>query len=73
MNKFGEIDRQEAVGLLGDQLHRQVVDLVRGDQGRHARRSDADWLGSNCGASCFKTLSTFHTTASALKDEPCGI
>src|SRR5882757_11266651 len=28
------------------------------------------WLGSNCGASCFKTLSTFHTTASALNGEP---
>src|ERR1700751_742651 len=25
------------------------------------------WLGSNCGASCFSTLSTFQTTASALK------
>jgi len=28
------------------------------------------WLGSNCGASCFSTLSTFHTTASALNAEP---
>jgi len=28
------------------------------------------WLGSNCGASCFSTFSTFHTTASALNGEP---
>ena len=28
------------------------------------------WLGSNCGASCFKTFSTFHTTASALNGVP---
>src|ERR1700733_6215888 len=28
------------------------------------------WLGSNCGASCLSTLSTFQTTASALNGEP---
>ncbi|MGY3404500.1 hypothetical protein ACVWZV_000613 [Bradyrhizobium sp. GM5.1] len=28
------------------------------------------WLASNCGASCFSTFSTFHTTASALNGEP---
>src|SRR5882757_544086 len=28
------------------------------------------WLGSNCGASCFRTFSTFQTTASALNGEP---
>src|SRR6476660_9517553 len=28
------------------------------------------WLGSNCGASLFRTFSTFHTTASALNGEP---
>src|SRR6059058_3711810 len=28
------------------------------------------WLGSNWGASCFRTFSTFHATASALKGEP---
>ena len=28
------------------------------------------WLGSKCGASCFSTFSTFHTTASALNAEP---
>src|SRR3954468_22023438 len=28
------------------------------------------WLGSNCGASLFRTFPTFHTTASALKGEP---
>ena len=28
------------------------------------------WLGSNCGASCFSTFSTFQTTASALKGDP---
>ena len=28
------------------------------------------WLASNCGASCFSTLSTFQTTASALNGEP---
>ena len=28
------------------------------------------WLGSNCGASCFSTFSTFQTTASALNGEP---
>src|SRR5882757_4788394 len=28
------------------------------------------WLASNCGASCLSTLSTFHTTASALNGEP---
>src|SRR5690348_16129728 len=28
------------------------------------------WLGSNCGASCFRTFSTFHTTASALNGAP---
>lgn len=28
------------------------------------------WLASNCGASSLSTLSTFHTTASALKGDP---
>src|SRR2546430_9222010 len=28
------------------------------------------WLASNCGASCFRTFSTFQTTASALNGEP---
>src|ERR1700709_2465643 len=28
------------------------------------------WLGSNCTASCLRTLSTFQTTASALNGEP---
>src|SRR6202043_4273816 len=28
------------------------------------------WLGSNCGASCFSTFSTFQTTASALNGQP---
>ncbi|MGY4316526.1 hypothetical protein ACVWW1_005853 [Bradyrhizobium sp. JR3.5] len=28
------------------------------------------WLASYCGASCFSTLSTFQTTASALNGEP---
>src|SRR6266436_5014773 len=28
------------------------------------------WLGSNCGASCLRTLSTFQTTASALNGAP---
>src|SRR6202795_2888830 len=28
------------------------------------------WLGSNCGASCLRTFSTFQTTASALEGEP---
>src|SRR6201985_3620406 len=28
------------------------------------------WLASNCTASLFSTLSTFHTTASALNGEP---
>ncbi len=28
------------------------------------------WLGSNCGASCLRTFSTFQTTASALNGEP---
>src|SRR5258707_4333872 len=28
------------------------------------------WLGSNCGASCLSTFSTFQTTASALNGEP---
>ena len=28
------------------------------------------WLASKCGASCFSTFSTFHTTASALNGEP---
>jgi hypothetical protein len=28
------------------------------------------WLASYCGASCLSTLSTFHTTASALNGEP---
>ena len=28
------------------------------------------WLGSNCGASCFRTFSTFQIAASALNGEP---
>src|SRR5262245_26443896 len=28
------------------------------------------WLTSKCGASCFSTFSTFHTTASASKSDP---
>ena len=40
--QIGEIDRQEAVRLLGGQFHRHVVDLARRGQGRHARCGDAD-------------------------------
>ena len=43
--QIGEIDRQEAVRLLGGQFHRHVVDLARRGQRRHARGGDADLAG----------------------------
>ncbi|MGY3427164.1 hypothetical protein ACVWZW_007668 [Bradyrhizobium sp. F1.13.4] len=43
--EIGEVDRQEAVGLLGGELDGHVVDLLRGCQRRHARGRDADLAG----------------------------
>ena len=43
--QVGQVDRDEAVRLLGGQLDRVVVDLARRHQVRHAADGDADLVG----------------------------
>src|SRR4051794_30757056 len=66
------------VRLIGTKLSGSLVDnstvrssILRAEASVGMREAvTPTWLGSNCGASCFKTFSTFHTTASALNGEP---
>src|SRR5882757_4163380 len=75
---FAGLAMNRLVRLMGRKLSGSLVinstvmsSILRADASVGMREAvTPTWLGSSCGASCFSTFSTFHTTASALNGEP---